>query len=103
MLYSTMGPHFEPRLYDILVDGLIDWKGFSELKLWVLITFSVNVNSSRRAPFIAPIVQVIGVLHLETRDAIVDILEGFLWLEDVVSVNWAVLKEKILRSGIAIN
>ncbi|KFY94561.1 hypothetical protein V500_03158 [Pseudogymnoascus sp. VKM F-4518 (FW-2643)] len=94
MPYHITGPHFEQRLYGILTEGLIDWTEFPELELWLLITFSMNADPSRTT-FVARITQLIDMLGLQTWDLIVEVLSGFLWLDNVVLYEGAVLQENI--------
>lgn len=85
--FHTTGPHFAERLV-ILLDGDTAWTSFEDLHLWVLITLLVNstVSQDHREELLERIVRIMFSLDVTSWTAVIDILHGFLWLNDVI---WA--------------
>ncbi|KAH6663250.1 hypothetical protein B0J14DRAFT_609640 [Halenospora varia] len=83
--FHTTGPHFGERLLMLLQEETT-WESLEDLHLWVLITLLVNstVRRDHREELLGRVVTIMSSLDLTSWAAVVEVLHGFLWLNDVV-------------------
>lgn len=98
MQYQFIGPHFEQRLFEYLSSTVVDWGGFEEMELWVLMTFAINSTSSRRKVYLIRIVQLMIRLGVKTWEQLIVGLSEILWLNSVVVEEGNLLKKELEES-----
>jgi hypothetical protein len=81
------------KVKELLVQHLVDWSEFLELRLWVLLTASLAAEDEEISWYIEEIKGVMVLMELATWNEVVGVAKGILWMEETFKVRSDRLKE----------
>lgn len=97
MEYHITGYHFMERLKDVVVQESEEWQNFPELRLWVLVIGGIKASAADQDLFVCLILESYESLALNTWDQVTDILEKFMWLDEIYGARCADLGLQVLE------